>query len=1185
MNSKNVLNIKYDNLINNLSDIDILSTFNKICLAQNLLKEMNSFKERFDDNKNKMIDEIGQNCLKFYKKKIMIKEIYDNFEQNNLDKYINYNVVNNPESILDKDIYNSIYNFIFLIRNSYSLLMKIINYCDVFNSKNLSYFFIHLFYEDISSCSFLQEELLIFSFFVFNKLINKTMPNNLENSNNFNNANFYSDFSYFIIRLFLKKIDIKNYFSSFMKDILTKIEDYNDNLSPDLIIISKKFGILLEDDNIKKEANLQEDFDNKKNCIELKKRIKNLIDNSNSLLDKKIKEKMSQNDNMSERANSIKSNKNIPTKEDNYKLDPFFEKENISLSFLLEKLTFYQNMKSKNDIDFALVCYFENIIDKIIKNGEPVEIYSNILLRNNLITTIFQINAEKYSKITSIFKLNYDFIISFINILLLKIKDNTKTLPRTLKIIFKTIEELFKRKYSSENKDLYNYNLLFLKARLYIGGMIIPSLCNVDSIGIFPDKITSKLAKDNMNVIIEILNKAISGKLFLADEIGFTIFNKFIIDIIPLILDIANSLNKDCILPNFINKLFSGKNIDYYDYFKEKNEQNIQYQTICISLKEINIFLNIIEKNKGVFLDNNKNEESKNIFGILLRKKDKYLSIYEENKKKNVIDYYIFSNIKYKQEFEERIKAIIQDSFEIFFGDQKNDIVLKFKKCLSVILAYINYLQNEDFISLIKRKEDIDIMENNKINDYFKYKKNLLYNNTTFNELLKTKKLIKKLEVKTSDDLTKIKRGLKKVGGINANANTPQKVEKVDRFFMQRKSIIRSSITNIKEELDFKSKILPKIESKVYQELYIINSNKKEFHRIVFCVSFIEEHIKDLPAKYTQNNFKNIVNEIIQENIFMIKELRNNILNTFYDKKRNSEKLNTILNKDFEQAKIMERFSYVGCLLNKIILKGNLMVNKEEKIIKSIKLNLKEVNDKNINIDTIDSFIDKIPRLIYFIKENDLFEFHKKVGFDEVLKLYLTELKNLVINEKIMSRFTEEEYPLIIYELENYILYKLHEKIFPIKHTKDDVLFYNKCCRLDFVKPENVIKDKKMINKKLLDTAIDYLKEIDKKRTPLDKLRNFGNAIDIIRNSITFNSGKADLGLDDTLSFIIYIVLKSKLKNIYTTLNYCTNYINQELSKKYYGSLLTQFAMVVNIIKDMKYTDLINVTKEQFGQD
>ena len=37
-------------------------------------------------------------------------------------------------------------------------LMKIINYCDSENAKNLSFFFTHLFYEDISSCYFLQED-------------------------------------------------------------------------------------------------------------------------------------------------------------------------------------------------------------------------------------------------------------------------------------------------------------------------------------------------------------------------------------------------------------------------------------------------------------------------------------------------------------------------------------------------------------------------------------------------------------------------------------------------------------------------------------------------------------------------------------------------------------------------------------------------------------------------------------------------------------------------------------------------------------------------------------------------------------------------------------------------------------------------------------------------------------------
>ena len=63
MNSKNILNIKYENLVNKYSDIELLPTFNKICFAQNLLKEMNSLKERFDDNKNKMISQIEQNML------------------------------------------------------------------------------------------------------------------------------------------------------------------------------------------------------------------------------------------------------------------------------------------------------------------------------------------------------------------------------------------------------------------------------------------------------------------------------------------------------------------------------------------------------------------------------------------------------------------------------------------------------------------------------------------------------------------------------------------------------------------------------------------------------------------------------------------------------------------------------------------------------------------------------------------------------------------------------------------------------------------------------------------------------------------------------------------------------------------------------------------------------------------
>ena len=62
--------------------------------------------------------------------------------------------------------------------------------------------------------------------------------------------------------------------------------------------------------------------------------------------------------------------------------------------------------------------------------------------------------------------------------------------------------------------------------------------------------------------------------------------------------------------------------------------------------------------------------------------------------------------------------------------------------------------------------------------------------------------------------------------------------------------------------------------------------------------------------------------------------------------------------------------------------------------------------------------------------------------------------------EKIMNRFTLEEFESITYELENYILFKLYDKLFPKESTVTDKK-YKKCCWLDFVKPENLIKIKK----------------------------------------------------------------------------------------------------------------------------
>ena len=73
-----------------------------------------------------------------------------------------------------------------------------------------------------------------------------------------------------------------------------------------------------------------------------------------------------------------------------------------------------------------------------------------------------------------------------------------------------------------------------------------------------------------------------------------------------------------------------------------------------------------------------------------------------------------------------------------------------------------------------------------------------------------------------------------------------------------------------------------------------------------------------------------------------------------------------------------------------------------------------------------------------------------------------------------------------------------------------------------------------MINEKLWEASMVLIDEMDVKLTPADKVKNFGKAFAILQNSITFCSGKNDLGIDDTISTLIYVILKSKPKNIFS---------------------------------------------------
>jgi hypothetical protein len=371
---------------------------------------------------------------------------------------------------------------------------------------------------------------------------------------------------------------------------------------------------------------------------------------------------------------------------------------------------------------------------------------------------------------------------------------------------------------------------------------------------------------------------------------------------------------------------------------------------------------------------------------------------------------------------------------------------------------------------------------------------------------------------------------------------------------------------------------------KVKSELGLISTDDS-YQRMLYCCSYLQLHINLLPVNYIKNNYELLFIELIKDTESNIHILRNNILNQLNIKIRGSEKTNLIMSNTYQQIKNMEKLKCIQYLYSKIELptKFTTVYSIEGKsLIKNVTYEEKDKTNKNI-----DSLYESIPSFRRFEPEvEDIIELEEKTNMGEALNNYFKNLKNAIKKENfLVKRYSKDEIENISNDLENYILITLYEKLYPLNATKEDIKFYKKCCRLDFVKPDNIIKDKNIVNENLWKTSMYYINEMDNKYAPADKIKSLAKAFSILHNSITFNSGKNELGVDDTIKPLIYIVLKSQPKKIFTNFNYCQLYLDPELAKKQYGILLTQICMIMNIIKDMKYSDLIGVTEEQFGKD
>ena len=1186
-------------------ELEGLNTFEKIIKLQMNLKIIDSTKQQFEGNQRKMLEKMNKGCSNYYKNKINMKKIFDYCSDDNAEQKYEYNLLTTENSKeLLKDIYDNIFNFIFLIRNDNKLMLKIIDNCNSKDYEDLSDFLVNFCYEDTINSSFIQEDMIILIYLLIEKCIIKIIPYyELEEIEKLNNIDLYDKYIknnilYYIFLSLTRKADFRNYLCSILHESIIRVENLRRPLSIEYNRIlyylnnkdEEKKKLLMENRNstmkpskysdqsgyLKRLSASTASFDLKKSfsssaegklkrkTLQLSTLSENILvkeDNNNekslkqTYFNNKFENENNKNEDLEDVFDNVKFEEEEIEKNDNdiYEkidiIDPLFITTETTTNYIKKKLREYEEYNINestnnfnNDIIIATKEYLNNLINEI--NSEQVEKYSNIVLINSLKTQKLIKNNDSFNKLIEVLKDNHQIIIEVISEILSTIKDNY-SFPFFIKSILTIIDFLLDYKFKNK---LSLYNRYMIKANFLFGNIILPVLKNPNYNGIITNEIISDITKDNLDIIVSIFNMMLSGKLFsMAIAPCMTIFNQYIIEIIPIVFQIVENAVQDFKLPELLDKLTGtindindiNRKIDY-NYFEVNYEEKFHFQSICFSIDNIyNLLKSVINYKKYI---DEKGEvltyDEKNIIEKIIKNEEFLKRICENQKRPTKIykEFIYMSNIKFMESFENKIKSILKDNFiginPPIKENFKEDEVSRFKRCLSEVLTYVNLLHKEYFPNFISGKKENIIHEQDIMELLIRNKKKLKYDNIINDKLCK------------------------------------------------RENNIDNIFENEEEDPDFKTKILPYILLHVKSELGS-NSSENFYQRILYCCSYIQMHIDLLPLEYVLDNYKLLFIELIKDTESSVNILRNNILNQLNIKIKGIEKTNMIMNNTYQQIKNMEKMRCIEYLYSKLEFPSKFEVKYEfNGLIKNVKY---LENSAKMNLSAL---YESIPEYRKFEdRVEDIIDFEEKTNMGEALKSYFKNLKAVIRNENIVKKYSKEDIETICLELENYLLYKLYDRLFPLNQTKYDIKFYKKCCRLGFVEPEHLINDKNTIDKKLCETSMYYINDMDNKCTPSEKIKCMGKAFNILQNSITFSTGKNELGVDDTIKPLIYMILKSKPQKIYSNFKYCQLYLDPDLSKKQYGILLTQICMITDIINDMKYTDLIGITKEQFGED
>ena len=796
----------------------------------------------------------------------------------------------------------------------------------------------------------------------------------------------------------------------------------------------------------------------------------------------------------------------------------YFSKEKIIELKEKQKIE-NDNKKEKGNNDILYDIYLNKLSSSESQNKSNINNKKN----NKYDNEQFLNDLDNNENVKKIYTNNFYRVIDCINMIISGVLENIYFLPYSIKCICKIISILIKKKFP--NINIIEQNAFISK--FFFGKLLLPFFLFPAYEALITNFLISKKTVSNLKIISDILLKLTSGELYTNDleTNDFTPFNLFFIEKMPEVINIFKEI-KTVNLPNFIEKLLNNQLPEDFklNYFEQNPEEIINHRSICFTIDDINAIIRTIGLKKELYFSDKINKGLQKTYEKLCSNSSKYI-ISEINKRQTFLKKTSSKNITILKDKNGNFKQSCVPRIYYFLI---SDILIneKYKTIFKLEQKEPNFRIEE----LKKIENDTDLMQNNLI------------------------------RVKNS------------ICSILYNFHTLLKKDFPEETTVDTKSIFKE----IKKYSNSKN--------------YLIDDSIPT----QWFLNFLSENIQKIPETYISNDYELLYEEIEKDINNSINNLNFNTICTVHENLNYAKRQKKNYEKKKKRLKKVKLNDKISNIIEKISIPVAIYFDYDTKHLKIEKANVNikqlQFTDDQVIIDTkkhckicktIKIFINEFPNLTKYqiYQDVNLFELAKTLNLPDKLQVYFDIIKEHLQKCKILN---EKNLNLIGNLIYDYILSKIHDKIFPKEDRIDDKIF-SQTIMLNWIEPKHFIQDKKnYCFDGFLPDVNNFLKKLEKQKCPAKKFSLMSKIFESIRNLVKFNGGDTMTGVDDQMPILNYALIKAHPLRIYSNCKYMELFLGERKNKKE-DSELIQLLSLCDFIYNMNYSKLINVSKEEYN--